>query len=201
MCIRFYLDITREPSIVADVSGGMRKISLALCLAAALAVPAGAAAKPTDGDRHAAHDQCKLERGGTSATREAFKATYHSMRRCVLEKAGEEERERGKARSNAARECKAERKDLGRAAFAEKYGENANGKNAFGKCVSTRAKKHKDEMDDDDAEHAAEFRSAAKRCAAERNEVGETKFAEKYGTNANKRNAFGKCVSKRLDAS
>ena len=91
--------------------------------------------------------------------------------------------------------------DLGAAAFADKYGENANGKNAFGKCVSTRAKQHKDEMDDDDAEHAAEFRSAAKRCAAERDKVGEAKFAEKYGDNANKRNAFGKCVSKRLDAS
>ena len=179
----------------------MRKISLALCLAAALALPAGAAAKPTDGDRQAAHDQCKMERGRTSATREAFKATYHSMRRCVLEKAGEEERERGKARSNAARECKAERKRLGDAEFAHKYGENANDKNAFGKCVSTRAKQHKDEMDDDDAEHAADFRNAAKRCAAERDKVGEAKFAENYGDNANKRNAFGKCVSKRLDAS
>jgi hypothetical protein len=179
----------------------MRKISLALCLAAALALPAGAAAKPTDADRHAAHDECKQERGRTSATREAFKATYHSMRRCVRVKAGEEERERGRARSNAARECKSERQDLGPAAFAEKYGENAKGKNAFGKCVSTRAKQHKDEMDDDDADDAAEFRRAAKRCAAERDDIGAAEFAEKYGTNRNKRNAFGKCVSERPEAS
>jgi hypothetical protein len=38
-------------------------------------------------------------------------------------------------------------------------------------------------------------KSPAKRCKAERAAMGAQEFAQKYGTNANKRNAFGKCVS------
>jgi len=37
--------------------------------------------------------------------------------------------------------------------------------------------------------------NAAKQCKAERASLGETVFANKYGTNPNKRNAFGMCVS------
>jgi hypothetical protein len=48
-------------------------------------------------------------------------------------------------------------------------------------------------MDEVDAEEAAERKSAAKKCAAERDEMGRDAFAEEWGTN---RNAFGKCVSK-----
>jgi PKD domain len=40
---------------------------------------------------------------------------------------------------NAAKECKAERED-DPDAFKEKYGTNKNGKNAFGKCVSSKSK-------------------------------------------------------------
>ena len=36
----------------------------------------------------------------------------------------------------------------------------------------------------------------AKKCKAERASMGEKAFAERYGTNPNKRNAFGKCVAK-----
>ncbi len=36
---------------------------------------------------------------------------------------------------------------------------------------------------------------AEKACKAERNSVGVEAFSKKYGTNHNKRNAFGKCVS------
>ena len=36
---------------------------------------------------------------------------------------------------------------------------------------------------------------AEKACNAERNSLGVEAFAKKYGTNHNKRNAFGKCVS------
>jgi len=44
--------------------------------------------------------------------------------------------------SNAAKECRALRgsSDASREAFAQKYGTNKNGKNAFGKCVSRTAK-------------------------------------------------------------
>ena len=36
---------------------------------------------------------------------------------------------------------------------------------------------------------------AEKACKAERNSLGVEAFSKKYGTNHNKRNAFGKCVS------
>ena len=39
-------------------------------------------------------------------------------------------------------------------------------------------------------------KNAAKTCKAERETLGVQAFKEKYGTNANKANSFGKCVSK-----
>jgi hypothetical protein len=72
----------------------------------------------------------------------------------------------------------------------DKYGTNPNKRNAFGKCVSAQVK---------DADEAAEDEArenAAKKCKAERAQLGVEAFRAKYGTNPNKRNAFGKCVSK-----
>jgi hypothetical protein len=48
----------------------------------------------------------------------------------------------GKSKVNAAKVCKAERAEIGVDAFREKYGTNKNGKNAFGKCVSSQKKHH-----------------------------------------------------------
>ena len=42
----------------------------------------------------------------------------------------------------------------------------------------------------------SEKKSAAKECKAERKAMGKEAFREKYGTNKNRKNAFGKCVSK-----
>jgi len=120
----------------------MKKTTVAIGLVAALLVPSAAAAetKSDKGDTRAAVAQCKSERGKTKATREAFRAKYKSMRRCVRQKAGEEAEERKNARTNAAKECKAEHDEIGAEAFAEKYGKNRNGRNAFGKCVSTKVR-------------------------------------------------------------
>ena len=74
------------------------------------------------------------------------------------------------------------------AAFAEKY-------RNFGKCVSAKSKKALKAADRADREDIAEAKNAAKECASERETLGEDGFADKYGTNHNKRNAFGKCVS------
>ena len=110
------------------------------------------------------------------------------------------------ARKNASKECKAEASDPNFEAthqgksFAEYYGANGNGKNAHGKCVSAKAKELKADMDKADAEEAEAFKNAAKACAAERRSLGTDEFADKYGTNPNKRNAFGKCVSKRTSS-
>jgi hypothetical protein len=149
---------------------------------ALLAAPA-ATAKPSNADRREAQKECRAERGTTDATREAFKAKYRNFGDCVSQKAREAKAERKQAKSNAARECR---------------DEGLRGK-AFGKCVSEKAKAKRAEQDAEDAEEAADRKNAAKECDAERGETAESRkaFEEKYGTNANKRNAFGKCVSQK----
>ena len=101
------------------------------------------------------------------------------------------------AEKNAAKACKAERgKDP--AAFKTNYGTNANKRNAFGKCVSKQAKlknDSEDEAGETEADSDAES-NAAKKCKAERTRIGVEAFNNLHGTNPNKRNAFGKCVSK-----
>lgn len=103
---------------------------------------------------------------------------------------------------NAAKACKAERTSLGVAAFNKKYGTNHNLRNAFGKCVSGKSKandekgnnpKGKDE--DEQGENEKDTSSAAKQCEKERADMGAQSFANKYGTNHNKANPLGKCVS------
>jgi hypothetical protein len=189
-------DITREPLSSWSVSAVMKKILTATVLAVALVVPTGAVAKPDKSEKEAAKAQCKAERGKSSATREAFKAKYRGFSDCVRRNAAEEEAENGAAQKNAAKECKAER-DADPVGFRDDYGTNKNGKNAFGKCVSTKAKEKKAQMDAEDAREVAEFKNAAKQCSAEREEMGSVAFAEEYGTNKNGKNAFGKCVSRK----
>jgi hypothetical protein len=92
--------------------------------------------------------------------------------------------------ANPAKACRAEQASLGAVAFAETWGTNTNKKNAFGKCVSAKVKEHEAEV-----EHAEAKANAAKKCKAERASLGVAAFREKYGTNRNKKNAFGKCVS------
>jgi hypothetical protein len=55
----------------------------------------------------------------------------------------------------------------------------------FGACVSA----HNNQQD-------ANAVNAAKTCKAEGASIGVDAFATKYGTNKNKKNAFGKCVAK-----
>jgi hypothetical protein len=186
----------------------MKKIiAIAIVLLAVPGLPAGASAKPTGADKLGAARECRTERGTTDATREAFRAKYKNFGQCVSKLAREEAAERRIARTNAAKECKAERADPDFAAahegktFAEFYGRNANGKNAYGKCVSSKAKAKRAEMDAEDLEEASEARNAAHQCDAERDDPafaashGGESFAEFYGTNRGDRNAFGKCVS------
>jgi hypothetical protein len=118
---------------------------------------------------------------------------------------------------NASKFCKALRSDMGTTAFKQTYGTNKNRSNAHGKCVSKNVKTV-DEIQSaaveqckaagtkplgkcvSSARHQAEAAqqdaivSAAKECRTERTSNPDA-FREKYGTNHNKRNAFGKCVS------
>ena len=148
---------------------------LVICMAAALAIPSGAVAKPTKQDRANAAKECKALRGTTDESLEAFKVQYKNLGACVSEKAREEAAERRAARKSAKRQCR--------------------DAPSFAKCVASKAKKAKKVEDREDREDIAEAKNAAKECADEREALGDKDFAEKHGTNGNKRNAFGKCVS------
>jgi hypothetical protein len=93
---------------------------------------------------------------------------------------------------NAAKACEMERSQMGATAFKAMYGTGKSGKggnqkNAFGKCVSLKARQLT-------LEQQQTTLRAAKTCKAERNSMGASAFGAKYGTNAGKSNAFGKCV-------
>ena len=135
------------------------------------------AAKPSD-EAQAAKKLCVQQKNADKA---AFEAVWgkNAMRDCKRAARGEVE----EATQNASQECRAEQ-EADPALFAATYGSK---KNAFGKCVSQKAKA-------DLAEEVTEFKNAAKECRAEQ-EADPAAFQETYGTNGNKKNAFGKCVS------
>jgi hypothetical protein len=167
----------------------MKKITVLTGLALALVLPAGAIAKPhpDNADKRAAKAECKTLRGNTDATREAFRTQFRSFAACVRTTAVDEAQEEQSAHKNAAKECKALRQE-DPTGFAEQYGDRPN---AYGKCVSSKAKAKEHAADEQDAEDAAEFKNAAKECDALRDDDAAA-FAEQYG---DRPNAFGKCVS------
>jgi hypothetical protein len=159
----------------------MRKLILGAALALLLPTTAIAANEPSP--EELAKAACKTEKHemGTKLFKKTYapKSTSTAMKACVAkaEPAAEE------AAKNAAKACKAERA-AGEEAFAEKYGTNTNGMNAYGKCVSGMAS----EKTQDEAEDRAD---AAKTCKALKKDDAE----EFNGTYGSGRNAFGKCVS------
>jgi len=175
----------------------MKKITLVAGLALILVVPTLALAKPTPdkGDKRAAVTECKTLRGHVAATREAFRTQFRTFAACVKAHAADEATEEQNAHRNAARDCRDER-TADPAAFMDTYGTNGNKHNAFGKCVSQKARAKEHKADAEDQQEATEFKNAAKECASER-DADAAAFADKYGTNANKKNAFGKCVSQK----
>ena len=80
--------------------------------------------------------------------------------------------------------CQAEKHDMGTQVFKKTYA--AKSTKAMAACVAKAVPA---------AEEAA--KNAAKACKDER-AAGADAFAEKYGTNKNKRNAYGKCVSQKV---
>jgi hypothetical protein len=162
----------------------MTTMLVALLSASLMVAAVAGAAKPNIDAKKLAQQQCKAEK---KADKGAFKATYgkRAMRTC---KQGAKDELKQDVR-NAAQECKAERAE-DRDAFGDKYGSNKNGKNAYGKCVSSKVKA---EM----RENVETFKNAAKECKAERAEDRDA-FRDKYGSNKNGKNALGKCVSSKV---
>jgi len=161
----------------------------AAAAAFALAAPALAAAADST---PSAESICRAER--TQMGEAIFKATYgtnankaNAFGKCVSKKAPVAK----SATQNASKACDAE-EALDPAAFQNKYGTGKNKKNAHGKCVSSKAKDKTDAVVKTDV-------NAAKKCKAER-ALDPAAFKAKYGTNKNKSNAFGKCVSKTAKA-
>jgi hypothetical protein len=177
----------------------MRRLFIPLALVTLLA-PAAAFAgsgQPNPGDLAA--QACKTQR--TQMGSATFNATYgtnksksNAFGKCVAKMSQSASNDV----SNAAKACKAEKADPNFAAshggktFDAFYGSNtqAHGKgagaNAFGKCVSQKAKAAVSAQT-----HASV--SAAKACRAAL-AASKTAFATAYGSG---RNAFGKCVSQK----
>jgi len=151
-------------------------------------------------DAPSASQQCRTERSAMGT--EVFRSTYgtnhnkhNAFGKCVSKRAQATSDAADTAKQNASQECRTE-ESADPAAFKAKYGTGKKGANAHGKCVSQKAKaktaavvKH---------EVSADVH-AAKTCKAER-KADPAAFKEKYGTNKNKRNAFGKCVSTQAKA-
>jgi Cu2+-containing amine oxidase len=158
------------------------RITFFAALAFSLLIAPQALAGPSGLAKKAAAAACRAERDALG--RAGFAAAYQrpAVRNCLRAHAADAL----ESVRNAAQECRAER-EADADAFREKYGSNAGKRNAFGKCV---ARKVRAEM----AEEAEETANAAQECKAER-KADPDAFREKYGTNRNKRNAFGKCVS------
>jgi hypothetical protein len=87
---------------------------------------------------------------------------------------------KGRAHALAAKTCSVERKVAGRDGFLAKYGSPA-----MPGCKGFVVKLARD---------------AGQDCKQERRELGRADFNDKYGTNRNKRNAMGKCVSAKVKA-
>jgi hypothetical protein len=169
----------------------MKRVLIITATLAAFAAPLTgvATAKPSKADKREAKHECRALRGDTDASREAFKAQFKNFGACVSQKAHEAKAERKKAQRNAARDCRDER-SADTDAFKAKY------KN-FGKCVSEKAKAKREQQDEDDQQEAEDQTNAAQACATERS-ADRKAFEDQYGTNHNKKNAFGKCVSQKV---
>ena len=166
----------------------MHKLILTALLA--LVVPAAAlAADGTPSPVDLAKTACKSEKAQMG--KNTFTLTYPTSSASTATNACVAKRD-GRAATdlkNGAKECKAERA-ADPAAFTKKYGTNKNGKNAYGKCVSAKAR----EATEQETEARVNAAKTCKKLTAEQKAA----FEAAYGT---KRNAFGKCVSKTAKAS
>jgi hypothetical protein len=178
----------------------MRKTMLLIVLALSV-VPAALAANEPSPSSPA--QRCKAQQAAppTGMGTTAFNQLYgtnanksNAFGKCVLKLARADQQNT----TNASTACNTEQNDPNFAAthdgktFAQFYGANKSGRNAFGKCVSQKAQAAAQ------AQQQATI-NAARDCRTEQ-KANPTAFKNTYGTNANKSNAFGKCVSQKAHA-
>ena len=179
----------------------MKKLFTLCAVSVAALVPATASAvTPSPADSKNAAKFCKalkVSSGSAANFRSAVDAVTtakvtesNAYGKCVSFYAKQANSEAAKqekaAKTNAAKQCKAERA-ADPAAFSTKYGSGKNAKNAYGKCVSQKAKANKAKADKEDKAEEQDRVNAAKTCKA-----------AKAATPAafSQPSAFGKCVSK-----
>ena len=159
----------------------MKKLLLAAALSTAIIAPAAASAQDPATSKNAAN-YCKELRsaGGGANFASMFGTKKNAYGKCVSQtakKAATEDAAQAKeAKTNAAKECKAE---------------GLKGRE-YGKCVSTKAKAKKAAADKEDKAEKKDRINAAQTCKAAKKDDAD-KFATDFGA---KKNAFGKCVSK-----
>jgi hypothetical protein len=163
----------------------MRRAILIALVAALVAPVATLAGGPGGKNASAACTALKAKMGPT-----AFAQAYASFGACASSMTKLEHQ--NTAAAEAA--CRAEQADANFAAnhggktFDQFYGTGKHGKNAFDKCVSQKT------QTSSQTEQQGRL-NPAQTCRALRQQLGST-FAVLYGTTKNRRNAFGKCVSK-----
>jgi hypothetical protein len=171
-----------------------KRITTLAVVCGLLALPATAAAEdPSPANFKNAAKYCKALR--TASGDANFKAMFgggkNAYGKCVSKAARRDQKQEATAKANASKQCKAE-EAADPAAFKEKYGTGEKKANAHGKCVSKTARENKAAADAKERENV----NAAEACRAEQKQ-DPAAFKAKYGTNENKSNAFGKCVSKK----
>jgi hypothetical protein len=163
----------------------MKRIVLMTTLVVALAAAATAVGSDASTNAKAACTTLRAKMGQA-----AFAHAYSSFGACVSSMAPVEQ----KNVTSANALCTAEQNDSTFAAshnnktFDQFYGDGKKGKNAFGNCVSTKAK----------AASQAEQQSRpnpSRTCRGLRSQMGAQAFTALYGKTATARNAYGKCVS------
>jgi hypothetical protein len=172
----------------------MKRLLLPLIILAVAATASAAFAAAGGGQGQSPAQQCKAELAAIGEVN--FKALYspggsgaNAMGKCVSKHA----HAAAANRTNAAKACRAEqalpeaafRAAHGGKSFGELYGKNENDRNAYGKCVSSKATTATTQQE-------AVLLKAAKACKAERT-ADRAAFVAKYGGKAS--NAYGKCVS------
>lgn len=166
----------------------MRKMILCAALVLALA-PVAALATPTPAQA-ASHDCATLRSSiGQTAFAQAFGGGANAFGACVSKLTRFEQADLNSANGL----CRAEQADPNFAAthdgktFLQFYGTGAKHKNAFGNCVSLKAR--------NSSARGQSGMNPARACAALRTQMTVAVFRQSFGTNANHSNAFGKCVS------
>jgi hypothetical protein len=165
----------------------MKRFVLLMLVVAAVA-PVAAFAANTDATTNASTD-CTALKAKMGAT--AFAQAYSSFGACVSRYAQIEQQNQTSANTS----CTALAADAGFAAthggktFVQFYGTGKSGSNAMGRCISSIAKTSSQ------VEQQGRL-NPAQTCRALKVRVGASAFVHLYGTTANDKNAFGKCVSK-----